>query len=83
MADHQASLLQQLQDFRASGFRCDVTLQSRDGRLHHGHVLVLSAASSVLKAMLCGDFHESQMVQTGGAVNIDASGGAVAAFLDS
>ena len=39
-----------------------------------------SAASSVLKAMLCGDFVESQMVKTGESVNIDASGGAVAAF---
>ena len=42
-----------------------------------------SAASSVLKAMLCGDFHESQLVKSGEAENIDASGGAVAAFLDS
>ncbi|CAK9049872.1 Kelch-like protein 6 [Durusdinium trenchii] len=33
--------------------------------------------------MLCGDFHESQLVKSGEAENIDASGGAVAAFLDS
>ena len=37
--------LSRLQDFRSNEFRCDVTLRSRDGRLHHGHVLVLSLGS--------------------------------------
>ena len=60
----------------------DVTLKSCDGQIHRGHRIVLSAASSALKALLGESFSEGQQIQQGEAIEIAASGDVVSALLD-
>ena len=61
---------------------CDVVLKSQDGTEHRAHRNVLSAASSVLKALLSGAFQEGERIGAGEPVDLAASAGAVAGMLD-
>lgn len=78
----QNDLTRQMREMWQQGHLCDVTLKSCDGQIHRGHRIVLSAASSALKALPGGSFSEGQQIQQGEAIEIAASGDVVSALLD-
>ena len=82
LADHQAGLMKQLREFWKEGHLCDVVLKSIDGIEYSAHRNVLSAASAVLKALLCAPFREAEQIRQGKPIEFPASGGVVNAFVD-
>ena len=82
LACHQQGLMQQLRGFWKEGQLCDVVLKSIDGIEHPVHRNVLSAASAALKALLCAPFREAEQIRQGKPIEMAASGGVVAAFVD-
>lgn len=79
---HGCSMLRQLREFWISDHLCDVVIKSLDGRQHHAHRNVLSAASTALNALLNGSFSEGNQILAGQPVEIAASGQVVAALID-
>ena len=82
LACHQAGLMKQLREFWKEGHLCDVVLKSIDGIEYSVHRNVLSAASAVLKALLCAPFREAEQIRQGKPIEFPASGGVVSAFVD-
>ena len=74
--------MKQLREFWKEGHLCDVVLKSIDGIEYSVHRNVLSAASAVLKALLCAPFREAEQIRQGKPIEFPASGGVVSAFVD-
>eukprot|EP00435_Cladocopium_sp_Y103_P035103 s2288_g9.t1 len=55
---HGTAMLRQLREFWMQSHLCDVVIRSLDGREHHCHRNLLSAASTPLRALLSGSFNE-------------------------
>ena len=82
LACHQVGLMEQLREFWTEGHLCDVVLKSIDGIEYSVHRNVLSAASAVLKKLLCAPFLEAEQIRQGKPIEFPASGGVVGAFVD-
>ena len=82
LACHRVGLMEQLRKFWKEGHLCDVVLKSIDGMQYSVHRNVLSAASAVLKTLLCAPFREAEQIQQGKPIEFPASGGVVSAFVD-
>ena len=57
---HGSKFLRKMDEFRAAGILCDVTLESKDGRSFAVHKVVLAAFSPYFQAMFANDMRESK-----------------------